>query len=249
MTSRAVDTDEADIQNARRDLAAIFRWTARENMHEGISNHFSFAVSDDGQMFLMNPYGIHFSKLKASDMLLVDARELDDSVRPHIDATAWAIHGAMHRNNPQARCIVHLHSHYATALSAVKSPVLPAVDQTTARFHNRVAIDSGFDGMGLGDEAERLSTLLGNRMMMMMGNHGFMTVGETPAVAFDLAYHYERGCRTYLTALATGLELSVLDDDVAEKTAQQWEVYEGGPRKHMQAIRAIFDEEEPDYRH
>ena len=132
MTSRAVDIDEAYIQNARRDLAAIFRWTARENMHEGISNHFSFAVSDDGQMFLMNPYGIHFSKLKASDMLLVDARELDDSVRPHIDATAWAIHGAMHRNNPQARCIVHLHSHYATALSAVRSPILPAVDKTTA---------------------------------------------------------------------------------------------------------------------
>jgi hypothetical protein len=52
-------------------------------------------------------------------------------------------------------------------------PELPAVDQTTARFHNRIAIDSGFDGMGVGDEAERLSHLLGNKMMMMMGNHGF----------------------------------------------------------------------------
>jgi ribulose-5-phosphate 4-epimerase/fuculose-1-phosphate aldolase len=155
----------------------------------------------------------------------------------------------MHRNNPQARCIIHLHSHYATALSAVKNPVLPAVDQTTARFHNRVAIDDGFDGMGLGDEAERLSTLLGNKMMMMMGNHGFMTVGDSPAVAFDLAYHYERGCRTYLTALASGLELSVLDDDVAEKTAHQWEVYGDAPQKHLAALRNILDEEEPDYRH
>ena len=248
MATTSAGMSDADIQEARCDLAAIFRWTARENMHEGISNHFSYAVSDDGQMFLMNPYGIHFSKIKASDLLFVDAGRLDDSVRPYIDATAWAIHGAMHRNNPQARCIVHLHSHYATALSAVKSPVLPAVDQTTARFHNRVAIDSGFDGMGLGDEAERLSTLLGNKMMMMMGNHGFMTVGQSPAVAFDLAFHFERGCRTYLTALASGLELAVLSDDVAEKTAQQWETYEGGPQKHMQAIRTILDEEEPDYR-
>ena len=116
-----MSTITTDLDEARRDLAAIFRWTAREGMHEGIANHFSYAVSDDGQMFLMNPFGIHFSKLKASDMLLVDARHLDDEIRPRIDATAWAIHGAMHRNNPQARCIVHLHSHYATALSAVLS--------------------------------------------------------------------------------------------------------------------------------
>ena len=101
-------TITTDIDEARRDLAAIFRWTVREGMHEGISNHFSYAVSDDGQMFLMNPFGIHFSKLKASDMLLVDARHLDDEIKPHIDATAWAIHGAMHRNNPQALSLIHI---------------------------------------------------------------------------------------------------------------------------------------------
>ena len=63
----------------------------------------------------------------------------------------------MHRNNSQVRCIIYLHSKYATALSLLKAPSLPAVDQTTSRFHNRVAIDTGFDGMGLDDEAERLS--------------------------------------------------------------------------------------------
>ena len=63
-----------DIDEARRDLAAIFRWVARESMHEGIANHFSYAVSDDGQKFLMNPYGVHFSRMKASDLLLLDAR-------------------------------------------------------------------------------------------------------------------------------------------------------------------------------
>lgn len=243
MTNIIVDIDEA-----RRDMAAIFRWTARENMHEGISNHFSYAISDDGQQFLMNPFGVHFSKMKASDLLLVDANDLSDEVAQRIDPTAWAIHGAMHRNNPQARCIVHLHSHYATAMSVLKDPALPAIDQTCCRFHNRVALDLGFDGMGLGDEAERLSGLLGNKQMMMMGAHGFLTVGESPALAFDLAYHYERGCRTYMTALATGRDILVLDDAVAEKTAQQWENYAGGYTKFMAAIRTILDEEEPEYR-
>jgi len=244
MTSFNVDIDEA-----RRDLAAIFRWTAREDMHEGVANHFSLAVSDDGQQFLMNPFGRHFSKMRASDLLLLDAGALSDEMKTRVDPTAWAIHGAMHRNNPQARCIVHLHTHYATALSVLKSPVLPPVDQTCCRFHNRVAIDLGFDGMGLGDEAERLSTLLGNKMMMMMGNHGFMTVADSPALAFDLAYHFERGCRTYMTALATGQELSILPDDVAEKTAQQFENYDEGAEPFMRAIRGILDEEEPEYRH
>jgi ribulose-5-phosphate 4-epimerase/fuculose-1-phosphate aldolase len=238
-----------DLDEARCDLAAIFRWTARENMHEGIANNFSYAVSDDGQQFLMNPYGVHFSKMKASDLLLLDTAKPAKEQGDNIDPTAWAIHGAMHRNNPQARCIVHLHSHYATALSALKDPSLPAIDQTTCRFHNRVAIDTGFDGMGLGDEAERLSTLLGNRRTMMMGSHGLMTVAETPSLAFDLAYHYERGCRTYLTALSSGLPLAYVSDDVAEKTALQWENYDAADNAYLMAIRAILDEEEPEYRH
>ena len=238
-----------DLDEARRDLAAVFRWIARESMHEGIANHFSFAVSDDGQQFLMNPYGVHFSRMKASDLLLLDARKTPDDYGENIDPTAWWIHGAMHRNNPQARCIIHLHSKYATALSALKDPSLPAVDQTTCRFHNRVAIDTGFDGMGLDDEAERLSQCLGNKRMMMMGNHGFISVGETPALAFDLAYHYERGCRTYVTALSTGAPLSLLPDSVAEKTARQWEQYDNAASKHLAEVRSILDEDEPDYSH
>ena len=62
-----------NIEEARCELAAIFRWSARESLHEGIANHFSYAISDDGQQFLMNPFGVHFSKMKASDLLLLDA--------------------------------------------------------------------------------------------------------------------------------------------------------------------------------
>ena len=237
-------------QSEREQLAAAFRWTARLDMHEAIANHFSLAVNEEGTQFLVNPCGMHFSRIKASDLLLVDANDpttMEQENAP--DPTAWYIHGAMHRNVPQARCILHVHSKYATALSCLKDPVLPAIDQTTARFHNRVAVDTGFDGMGFEEEGERLTTTLGNHAVLLMGNHGVMTVGPTVADAFDELYHFERGCQHYFTALQTGKELSVLSNDVAEKTAQQWENYPADMRtKHLDELMAILDEEGANFR-
>ena len=231
----------------RRDMAAAFRWTARLNMHEGIANHYSLAVSRDGTKFLMNPFGRHWSKMRASDLVKLDANVEPDDVGGEIDPTAWAIHGAMHRKVPHARCIMHLHSKYATALAVLKDPTLPPIDQNSMRFYNRVANDDGFDGMGLGDEAERLARVLGNRSIMMMGQHGILVAGPSVAQCFDDIYYFEKAAETYITALATGKELNVASDAVAEKTARQWEDYPGAADKHLSAIREVLDEDEPQY--
>lgn len=241
-------SSDLSYRKEREDLACAFRWTARLNMHEAVANHFSLAVSDDGTKFLVNRYGVHFSKMRASDVLLLDANEPPEGMGDDVDPTAYCIHGAMHRNNPRARCILHVHSKYATALSTLKDTSIPPIDQTTMRFYNRVAVDNGFDGMGLDEEAERLSTTLGNGSTLLMGQHGFMTVGETVARAFDELYYFERACETLFTALSSGRELNVASDAVAEKTAQQWENYPGLGEKHFQALKDILDEEEPDYR-
>jgi len=232
----------------RRDLAAALRWSARLNMHEGIANHFSVAVSDDGSHFLLNPNGVHWSKIRARDLLELDANGEVGEINGSVDPTAWAIHGAMHRKVPHARCIMHLHSKYATALACLKDPSLPPIDQNTMRFYNRVSVDSGFDGMGLGDEAERMADTLGNKSILMLGQHGILTVGPSVAHAFDDIYYFERSAETYMTAMATGKELNIASPDVAEKTAQQWEEYPGAAANHMKAIRAVLDEEEPEYR-
>ena len=100
-----------NLQKERSDLAAAFRWAARLNMHEAVANHFSLAVSDDGSQFLLNPIGMHFSEICASDLILLDSNDPTTMSQPNApDPTAWAIHGAMHRNNPQARCILHVHT-------------------------------------------------------------------------------------------------------------------------------------------
>ncbi|MBT4519575.1 MAG: hypothetical protein HOC23_06185 [Halieaceae bacterium] len=232
----------------RRQLAAALRWTARLNMHEGIANHFSLSVSDDGSQFLINPYGRHWSKMKASDLLELDAHMTPEGVNDVVDPTAWAIHGALHRLVPHARCIMHVHSKYVTALACLKSPLMPPIDQNTMRFFNRVAVDTGFDGMGLGREAERLAGTLGEHRVLIMGNHGVLVVAETVAGAFDDLYYFERAAETYITALQSGLELNVVSDKVAEKTARQWENYPNAAQKHLSAICAVLEEEEPEYR-
>jgi ribulose-5-phosphate 4-epimerase/fuculose-1-phosphate aldolase len=257
MSISVVDTGKqstgADTHHEERaDLAAAFRMAARLGLHEGVANHFSYAVSDDGRRFLMNPFGRHFASIRASELLLLDADDDDTMERPERpDPTAWAIHGAMHRNLPQARCVLHVHSKYATALASVEADGLPPIDQNTMRFFNRVALDNGFGGMGLGDEAERLTTTLGDNRVLLMGNHGVMVVGENVARAFDELYYFERACETYVTALATGLPLRIASDEVAETTAGQWEDYiqrVGIADAHLRELRKILDHEEPDYR-
>jgi len=235
-------------RQARMNLAACFRWTARLDMHEGIANHFSYALSAGGSRFLLNPYGRHFSRMCAHDLLLVDANDPLGRERADVDPTAWCIHGAIHRAVPRARCVMHVHSKYATTLAALADSSLPPIDQNTMRFFERVALDDGFDGMGLDEEAERLATRVQDKPIVLMGNHGFMAVGATIAETFDNLYYFERACETLITALSTGRELRVASADVARKTARQWQEYPEFAERHLAAVKEILDRESPDYR-
>jgi len=233
----------------RVNLACLFRWTARLDMHEGIANHYSLTVNEEGTQFLMNPRGMHFSRIKASDLLLLDANDpscMDGPDAP--DTTAWALHGALHRQNPKARCALHVHSTYATALSCLKDPTMLPIDQNTMRFFERVAVDDGFDGMGLDDEAERVCQQFGEKPILMMGNHGVMLHAPSAAWAFDELYYFEKAAKTLMLAYATGKELLVVSDEVARKTMNQW--YDGTDyaEDHLRELKAILDEEEPEYR-
>ncbi|WP_282610284.1 class II aldolase and adducin N-terminal domain-containing protein [Pelagibius sp. Alg239-R121] len=232
----------------RVDLACAFRWTAKLNMHESVANHFSLAVNDDGTQFLLNPNAMHFSRIRASDLILIDANEPSTMDQPNApERTAWALHGAIHRNNPQARCVLHAHSKYATVLACLADSTIPPIDQNTARFFNRIAVDEGYDGMALDDEAERCSQLLGDKKVMVMGNHGVLVTGQNVAEAFDCLYYLERSAETLITAYMTGRPLRVLSDEVAEKTAQQWEDDALG-QNHFRELKMMLDQEAPDYR-
>jgi len=124
-----------DIRQMRVDLAAVFRMAAHYNWHESIANHFSLSVSEDGKQFLMNPKWVHFDNITASSLLLIDADDPETMKGANApDPTAWIIHGHLHRAAPQARCILHVHSPYATAVATLADPEIKPIDQNTARF-------------------------------------------------------------------------------------------------------------------
>ena len=189
---------------ARQDLAAAFRWTARENMHEGVANHFSLAVNEDGTEFLINPKK-HFSRIKASDLWLLDANDPDSAKGEDApDPTAWGLHGSLHRHVPHARCAMHVHSTYATVLASLKDSRLPAIDQSTAMFYNRQIVDEDFGGLALEEEGTRCARMFQDPSVrtMIMGNHGVLFIGDTVAECFMRMYYFERAARTYIIALS-----------------------------------------------
>ncbi len=235
----------------RVDLACAFRWTARLNMHEAVANHFSLAVDDAGRKFLMNPNQTHFSRIRASDLLLLDADDPATMSGPEApDPTAWGLHGAIHRNCPHARCVMHVHSIHATVLASLADSTLPPIDQNSAIFFDRHVVDEHYGGLAFEAEGERCSQLLANprHKVMVMGNHGVLVIGDSVADAFNRMFYFERAAETYVKALWTGRKLRVLPDAVAEKTASEMEDYSGFSERHLAELRSILDEEEPGYR-
>ena len=234
----------------RQDLAAAFRWTARLGMHEAVANHFSLAVDEAGTRFLMNPNQVHFSLVRASDLLMLDANDPSTMDQPDApDPTAWGLHGSVHRHCPHARCVMHVHSIFATVLASLADSTLPPIDQNTAMFFGRYVIDDGFGGLAFEEEGTRCAGMLADprHKVMIMGNHGVLVIGSSVADTFNRLYYFERAAETYVRALQTGRPLRVLSDEIAEKTAAELDDYPGQAEAHMDQIRRILDREDPDY--
>lgn len=257
-------TMSKDYVTEREDLAAAFRWVARLGLDEGIANHITYCVDEnDASKFLCQPFGRDFSTIKASDLVLVDfnqpeiwykpfskCKEEGPKVRPPIEPTAFCLHGNLHKVlGKRARCILHLHPPYGTTLSCLQDKTIPPIDQNCCRWYNRLSVDSYYGGMGLGEEAERVATTIGDNSALIMGNHGVMVIGDTVGHAIDCVFYLEKSASTYILALSTQKQLSYLSDEVAETTAVQWEeATDMYAEAYMNEIKRVLDREKSDFR-
>lgn len=224
----------------RQDLAAAFRICHQMGWSESVGNHFSAAVSEDGARFLLNPRWQHFATIRPEDLLLLDSGDttvLDGPDAP--DASAWCVHGTLHRKKPEAKVILHCHSPYATALSCLADPTVVPIDNNTARFYGRTAYDLDFGGIAdAEEEGERLADSLGDKSVLVMGNHGVTVIGETVADAYEDLYFFEKAAQTLILARSSGEKLSVLSDAVAQNTADGWRAYRGMAARHFDFLKA-----------
>ena len=228
----------------RVDLAAAIHLAVAYQLHEGIANHFS-AVLPDGEHFLVNPFGLHFSEVTASNLIVCDLE--GNTVRGEGEASASArhIHGPIHRLVPRAKVLLHTHQPYATALTMVEGGRLEWALHTTCRFHGRVAYDTDYDGVALEDSVgERMAGILGDAEVLFLGNHGVITAAPSVAQAWDDLYFVERAAQTQILALSTGLPLRQLDAKLIEQVAGQthYERFElGYIDKHFAAQKRLLD--------
>jgi ribulose-5-phosphate 4-epimerase/fuculose-1-phosphate aldolase len=233
---------------ARVDLAAAFRLAVRLDLHEGVCNHFSVMLPD-GQRFLLNRYGLHWSEVTAGNLLALDGAGKVLEGDGDYEKTAFYIHSRIHLANPRARCVLHTHMPYATAITLLEGGRLEMVEQNALRFHDDIAYDDVYNGLVVDNsEGDRLARVMGDKRVMFLANHGVIVAGPSVAEAFDLMYYLERACRLQVLARSMGGKLKPVRPEVV-KTAYRMMLadapkYAGA---HFEALKRILDREEPAY--
>ena len=227
----------ADAQQARVDLAAVFRMAARLHMHEGVCNHLTVMLP--GRRFLINPKGTHFARITASGLLIIDEHgtTVEGTGRP--PTTGFNIHTRVHLKHPRAAVVMHLHAPYSTAITAIKGGRLLMCHQNAARFYGDVAYDDDFHGLAdATQEGERMAAVMGDKRVLFLGNHGVVIVGDSIAQVFDDFYYLERACQVQILAMQTGQPLNIMPDVVAQQTHDQFAKFTINAELHMEEIQA-----------
>jgi len=213
-------------RRTRVDLAAAYRLAALNGWDDLVYTHISASVPDEPGHFLINPFGLSFDEVRASNLVKIDiAGNIIGASEHPVNATGFALHAAVHAARADAFCVMHLHNTAGIAVSLQKDGLLPG-SQHALRFHGHLAYHD-YEGLAFTPaEGERLIADLGGKPAMLLRNHGTLTTGRTVAEAYVLMATLIKACEIQLQAQAGGGALVLPSEAVAERTAEQ--LYEGG---------------------
>jgi ribulose-5-phosphate 4-epimerase/fuculose-1-phosphate aldolase len=189
---------------ARVELAAAYRLTDHFGMTALIYNHITARVPGADDQFLINEYGLGYEEVTASNLVKIDmdGNILDEGER-RINVTGYVIHSAIHAARHDVTCVMHTHTPYGMAVSALERGLLP-LQQDAYQFHERLSYHE-FEGVAVDiDERERLVTDLGDKNAMILRNHGLLTVGRSVAEAWVRMWQLEQACKVQVLTQSTG---------------------------------------------
>jgi ribulose-5-phosphate 4-epimerase/fuculose-1-phosphate aldolase len=207
----------------RVDLAACYRLVALHGWDDLIYTHISAMVPGEPGHFLINPFGLTFDEVTASNLVKItmNGEIVGESEHP-VNVTGFALHGAVHAARADAVCVMHLHNTAGIAVSNQPHGLLP-MSQHALRFHERIGYHD-YEGLAFSpSEGERLMASLGAYPAMLLRNHGTLTVGRTVAEAFVLMATLIKACDIQLQTLAGGIVPHLPSPAVQDKAAVQLE--------------------------
>jgi ribulose-5-phosphate 4-epimerase/fuculose-1-phosphate aldolase len=206
---------------ARVDLAACYRLVAERRWGDLIYTHISLAVPGEPGRFLINPFGLMFYEVTASNLVKIDINGNIIGDSPYeVNATGFVIHAAVHAAREDAQCVMHLHNESGIAVSMLQEGLLP-LSQHALRFYRDLAYHD-YEGLALSEaEKQRLTKNLGQKKAMLLRNHGTLVCGRTVAEAFCLMDMLDKACRTQLDAMAASLQLVMPSAEICERTFTQ----------------------------
>src|SRR5246500_4895963 len=251
---KALENYSAEEWQARVDLAAAHRLAFNQGFSEGIFKHLTFVVPGRSDRYYQIPFGMHWSEGTASCFMEVGVD--DGKVKRgegDVERSCYCIHAPIHKALPQAKAVFHTHMPYASALTGLADARLKGLGQTEVGMSAKIAYDDLYTGPAL-DPAEgaRLASVIGDKTILFMANHGISTVGQTIAEAYNQLYYIERAAQVQIYAMWTGQPLKKLPQAVVEKTRRDISgayLYKGPTpaERHFAALKRILDRREPDY--
>jgi ribulose-5-phosphate 4-epimerase/fuculose-1-phosphate aldolase len=206
----------------RQELAACYRLLAHFRLTDLIYTHCTVRVPGPQHRYLINPYGLMWDEITASNLVLLEPDgTAAGSDAPYINLAGFVIHGAIHNSRADAQCIVHTHTRAGCAVAAQRDGLLP-LNQISMEFYGRVAYHD-YEGISYDlDEQQRLVRDLGEQPVMVLRNHGLITVGRTVAQAFLRMYYLEKACEIQVAAQSTGQPLIIPADAICRRAEQQF---------------------------
>ncbi len=240
-----------EIWRARVHLAAANRLAVYDDLEEGIDNHFTMRVPGQDDRYLVLPFGRHWSEAKASDLIVFnEAGEVLEG-SGSLELSALNIHAPLHRITG-APVVLHTHQTWALALNMLEDNRLLSGSQTAAFLTRNIAYDDGYTGLADSlSEGARLASVLGDKHIMFMKNHGVLAVGDNVGQAYRRLYKLERVCRAQLLAMSSGRPLAVLDDAMVKRvvTPNPRNSHSMAEREELYfaAMMRVLDREMPGY--
>ncbi|MEO6564422.1 MAG: class II aldolase/adducin family protein [Casimicrobiaceae bacterium] len=235
---------------ARVELAAAYRIFAYLGWTELIYNHISLRIPGPDVHFLINPFGLHYSEVTASNLVRIDlAGTIIGRSDWPINPAGFVPHATIHANIPQAHCVMHTHTTAGCAVAGLEDGLSPS-NFYSAQLHGQLAYHD-FEGITLhADEGPRLLRSIGDKRAVILRNHGLLAWGESVARAFSVLWLLQRACEIQVATLAMGKARSVPEDIQRQCAADslQFNPRFGGGQNAFDALIRIVDRIDPGYR-